>query len=86
MSSFDLAWRKDGVPDPTPDSILVILTFVKVAIINTVHGNGSRLDSNKTYAKHAMLEPLESIVEMMKSYMSHLDRYAYKIKVSKFDA
>ena len=82
MALSGIRYRREGIPDPKPDSLLVIISNVNGAALNIVLGGSHMLRDNNDYALNAIFRPLRSIKDLMKAFMAHVDRHCYSAMVS----
>lgn len=82
MSASGIRYRRDGVPDPMVDSLLVIIAHVNLVIENIVLGGPTRLCNRSNYSLNALFRPLRTIRDLMKSFVAHVDRFADRVRVS----
>lgn len=81
MRAIDVRRRRDTCPSVNVDSLMTIINYVEIAVVNTVRSNGTMFISRRNYPENAMLTPLKSIEGMMESFMTHVERWAARAKV-----
>lgn len=78
---YDRERRENLVPQSYDESLQLIISNVKVAIINTLLSEGKMFRTRKEYPENAMLRPLASIVDLMASFTTHLERWGDRVSV-----
>ncbi len=79
----DINRRRDGCPHAKADSLLTVIGHVNNAVINTTLAEGTMFRSDNHYAEGSMFRPLESIQDLMESFSTHVERWAFRVKVEK---